>query len=77
MKIRQRKMVIGKKNGTICLPCSTGTDVIPVSGYPVSKAAIMSFQYYYVTKPSPNGRTILWDLKITEKYYRMNISSIP
>ena len=43
---------------------------------PLVKAAIMSFQYYYVTKPSPNGH-ILWDLKITEKYYRMNISSIP
>lgn len=43
---------------------------------PLVKAAIMSFQYYYVTKPSPNGH-YLWDLKITEKYYRMNISSIP
>ncbi len=46
----------------------------PVSGYPVRKAAIMSFQYYYVTKPSPNGHYFV-DLKITEKYYRMNISS--
>ena len=44
-----------KKNGTICLPCSTGTDIIPVLVIPLVKAAIMSFQYYYVTKPSPNG----------------------
>ena len=32
-----------KKNGTICLPCSTGTDIIPVSGYPVSKSSDHEF----------------------------------
>ena len=32
-----------KKNGTICLSCSTGTDIIPVSGYPVSKSSDHEF----------------------------------
>lgn len=32
-----------KKNGTICLPCSTGTDIIPVPGYSTGESGDHEF----------------------------------
>ncbi len=32
-----------RKNGTTSASCSTGTDIIPVSGYPVSKSSNHEF----------------------------------